>query len=170
MLGLLHVKFAPIWPAAVKVIVSIATAQEGPAWPFVELALNRSIEKPSIIEDNSADQKVTTSARDHPCHTGIITHHHSQCVAWEMSKGMRNDIFRPLNKERNAQVSRHVVTDELTLFESIWSILVNAPQLTSTKSKAVVPIFFDFLVSQYFVFHQDESDSREIDLTDLATR
>lgn len=170
MLGFLHVKFAPIWPAAVKVIVSITSAQEGPAWPFVEVALNRSMEKPSIIEDTSADQKVIITARDHPCHIGIIAHHHSLCVAWEMSKGMKNDIFRPLNEERNAQVSRHVVTDELTLFESIWSILENAPQLTSTKSKAVVPIFFDFLVSQYFVFHQDEPDSREIDWTDIAKR
>ena len=166
MIGLLHVKFAPIWPAAVKVIVSISTAQEGSAWPFVEEALNRSMEKPPS-EDISADQ-IITLPRD--CHIGIITHHQSLCIAWEMSKGKKNDIFRSLNDERNTQVSRHVVTDELTLFESIWSILEKNPLLASTKSKAVVPIFFEFLVSQYFVFHQDEPDSREIDLTDLARR
>lgn len=168
MLGLLHVKFAPIWPAAIKVIVSVSSAQEGPAWPFVEKALNQSMEKPSN-EDTSTDN-IVSSAMDDPCHTGIIAHHHCLCVAWEMSKGKKNDIFRPLNEERNAQVSRHVVTDELTLFESIWTILENAPQLTSTKSKAVVPIFFEFLVSQYFVFHHDEPDSREIDLADIANR
>ncbi|KAL3817639.1 hypothetical protein ACHAXA_011727 [Cyclostephanos tholiformis] len=166
MLGLLHVKFAPIWPAAVKVIVSISTAQEGPAWPFIEEALNRSMQKPPI-EDISTGE-IITSPRDDPCHVGIITHHQSLCIAWEMSKGKKNDILRPLNDERNAQVSRHAVTDELTLFESIWSILEKAPHLTSTKSKTVVPIFFEFLVSQYYVFHQDEPDSREIDLTDLA--
>lgn len=165
MIGLLHVKFAPIWPAAVNVIVSISTAQEGPAWPFVEEALNRSMEKPPI-EGINADQTITSPREGY----SMITHHQSLCMAWEISKGKKNDIFRSLNDDRNAQVSRHLVTDELTLFGSIWSILEKNPQLTSTKSKAVVPIFFEFLVSQYFVFHQDDPDSREIDLNDLTKR
>ena len=75
--------------------------------------------------------------------------------------------FCPQKHERNAQVSRHVVADELTLFESVWSIMKDGPHLTSTKSKVVVPMFFEFLAAQYYVFHQDEPDSREIDLTHL---
>jgi hypothetical protein len=163
MLGLLHVKFAPIWPAAVKVIVSIASAQEGPVWPFIERALNQTMER-SSVNNAHTDEAISSSGED------PIIHHHCLCVEWELSKGKKNDIFRPSGEERNAQVSRHVVTDELTFFESIWSILEKAPQLTSTKSKAVVPIFFEFLVSQYFVFHQDEPDSREIELHDVAIR
>ena len=159
MLGLLHVKFAPIWPNAVKVVVSLSTAQEGPTWPYVEKALKQSLAQPSV-EKTVIDQSI--SERD----SNTITHHHSLCVAWETSKGRTIDIFGPRNELTNAQVSRHVVSDELSLFESIWSILENGPHLTSTKSKVIVPIFFEFLVSQYFVFHQDEPDSRELDFSD----
>jgi len=163
MLGLLHVKFAPIWAAVAKVIVSIASAQEGPVWPFIERALNQTMER-SSVDNVHKDQAISSPGED------PIIHHHRLCVEWELSKGKKNDIFRPSGEERNAQVSRHAVTDELTLFENIWSILEKTPQLTSTKSKAVVPIFFEFLVNQYFVFHQDEPDSREIELNDVAIR
>ncbi len=159
MLGLLHVKFAPIWPHAVKVIVSLSSAQEGPTWPYVEKALKQSIAQLSV-EKTVIDQSI--SERD----SNIITHHHSLCVAWETSKGRKIDIFGPRNELTNVQVSRHVVSDELSLFESTWSILENGPHLTSTKSKAIVPIFFEFLVSQYYAFHKDEPDSREIDFSD----
>jgi hypothetical protein len=160
MLGLLHVKFAPIWPHAINVIVSLSLAQEGPSWPFIEKALKQSIMQPDaeIVCDRTTSEVGINS----------IIHHHSLCVAWETSKGKQIDIFGPRNQLNNTQVSRHVVSDELTLFENIWTVLENGPHLTSTKSKAVVPIFFEFLVSQYYVFHQDEPDSREIDLTDYA--
>ena len=167
MLGLLHVKFSPIWPAAVKVIVSLSQAQEGPAWPYIETALKLSMKKPVQCEDDTIS---STQDMKESIHTKTITHHYSLCVAWETSKGKKIDIFGPQNQERNAQVSRHVVSDELTLFESVWSIMEDGPNLTSTKSKVVVPIFFEFLVAQYYVFHQDEPDSREINLTDAVER
>lgn len=164
MLGLLHVKFAPVWPAAVTVVVSLSLAQEGPAWPYIEAALKQSMKKTSA---NATDTGSVNDGNE-SSYTRALTLHHSLCVAWETSKGKKVDIFGPQNQDRNAQVSRHVVADELTLFESIWSIMENGPHLTSTKSKVVVPIFFEFLVSQYYVFHQDEPDSREIDVSDLV--
>jgi len=166
MLGLLNVKFAPVWPAAVKVIVSLASAQEEPVWPYIMEALKQSMKK-TPSDNTCVDQEDLASVGSEPCHSKTITHHHSRCVAWETSRGKNIDLYGLQNHERNAQVSRHVVTDELTLFESVWSIMENGPHLTSTKSKTVVPIFFEFLVAQYYVFHQDDPDSREIGFTDL---
>jgi len=167
MLGLLHIKFAPVWPAAVKVIVSLSVAQEGPAWPHIEAALKQSMKKLSSV-DKGTDQIAMANDGNESRHIKTIARHHSLCVAWEISRGKNIDIFGPQNQERNAQVSRHVVSDELTLFGNIWSIMENGPHLTSTKSKTVVPIYFEFLVGQYYVFHQDDPDSREIDFTGLV--
>jgi len=168
MLGLLHVKFSPIWPFAVKVIVSLSQAQEGPAWPYIETALKKSMKKSAVHDNTDSNALDLDDEETSSDHTKAITNHHKLCIAWDASKGKIVDIFQPQDKDRNAQVSRHVVSDELTLFENIWLIMQDGPHLTSTKSKIVVPIFFEFLVAQYYVFHQDEPDSRETDLTGLV--
>ena len=171
MLGLLHVKFSPIWPAAVKVIVSLSQVQEGPAWPHIEKALKQSMMKLLSKAGNMEDIVLAQNDEDNSCDvTKAILQHFEQCIAWETSKGKNIEVFGAQTHERDAQVSRHAVTDSLTLFENIWSIMENASHLTSTKSKVVVPIFFEFLSSQFYVFHQDEPDSREIDLSDLLER
>ena len=170
MLGLLHVKFSPIWPFAVKVIVSLSQAQEGPAWPYIETALKKSMKKSAVRDNNDTNALDLDDEDTSSNHTKAITNHHKLCIAWEVSKGKIVDIFKPQDKDRNAQVSRHVVSDELTLFENIWLIMQDGPHLTSTKSKIVVPIFFEFLVALFYVFHQDEPDSREVDLTGLVER
>ena len=168
MLGLLHVKFSPIWPFAVKVTVSLSQAQEGPAWPYIETVLKKSMKKSAVHDNTDSNALDLDDEETSSDHTKAITNHHKLCIAWEVSKGKIVDIFKPQDKDRNAQVSRHVVSDELTLFENIWLIMQDGPHLTSTKSKIVVPIFFEFLVAQYYVFHQDEPDSRETDLTGLV--
>ncbi|KAL9183708.1 hypothetical protein ACHAXT_004564 [Thalassiosira profunda] len=161
MLGLLHVKFAPVWPAAVKVLVSLSSAQEGPSWPYIDAALRRSMERP-------AAQNIGNDEREVAGDENAMRAHHDLCVAWETSCGKNSTIFGPQNQDRNAQVSRLALADEMTLIESTWSIMENAPLLTSTKSRVVVPIFFEFLVAQYYVFHEDEPDSREIDFASIV--
>lgn len=164
MLGLLHVKFAPVWPAAVKVIVSLSAAQEGPTWPCIEAALKKSMEKPLPKVEDSARHSSQSSSK----HIKAMTNHHHECVAWEASRGKNHDVFGPSNNEKNGQVSRHVESDKLTQFESIWSIMTNAPLLTSTKSKVVVPIYFEYIAQQYYVFHSDDPDAREINLSQFV--
>ena len=165
MLGLLHVKFAPVWPAAVKVIVSLSVAQEAPVWPCIEAALNRSMMKP-IQEDFD---KVASAISNEPSSTsGSISRHHSLCLLWESSKGKNTSVFGNQKLEKLGEVARNEVVDELTLFESLWSIMENGPHLTATKSKVVVPLFFEFMVSQYYIFHNDDQDSREISFPQVA--
>jgi len=172
MIGLLHVKFAPIWPSAVQVVVTLSSAQEGPAWSYIEEALKRSMDKLPPSEDDDTNQTTALENDDgkESGHPNTIARHQKQCIDWDKSRGKNIDIFGSSQNEveRNAQVSRHVAADELTVFESIWSIMENAPHLTSTKSKSVVPIFVEFLVSQYYVFHTDDPDAREIDFAGIV--
>ena len=159
MLGLLHLKFAPVWPAAVKVVVSLSLAQEGPAWPCIEAALKRSMTK-STCDDSSNEIDPDIDA---------ITSHHSLCLLWESSRGRNIDLFGD-RVEGQGQVPRNEVVDDLTLFESVWSIMENGSHLTATKSKMVVPMFFQFMLAQYYVFHDDDQDSREIKFPELTVR
>jgi len=165
MIGLLHVKFAPIWPAAVKVIVSLSMAQEGPAWHCIETALKRSMMKTNY---NDCDDVASTIFNDPTSNIGSITSHHSLCLLWESSKGKNVNLFRDQNMEKRGEVPRNEITDELTLFESVWSIMENGPHLTATKSKVAVPLFFEFMIAQYYVFHDDDQDLREIKFPELT--
>ncbi len=166
MIGLLHVKFAPVWPAAVKVIVSLSMAQEGPAWHCIEAALKRSMMK-NICND--CDEVASTISNEPDSNIdSTITSHHSLCLLWESSKGKNINLFGDQNMEKRGEVPRNEITDELTLFESVWSIMENGPHLTATKSKVVVPLFFEFMIAQYYVFHDDDQDSREIKFPELA--
>ena len=163
MLGLLHVKFAPVWPAAVKVIVSLSLAQEGPVWPCIDAALKQSMMK------KNRDKIIAPTSSDEPAsNIDAITGHHSLCLLLETSKGKNVNIFRNQTMGKIGEVPRNESVDELTLFESVWSIMENGPHLTATKSKVIVPIFFDFMISQYYVFHNDDQDSREIEFPQLA--
>ena len=64
------------------------------------------------------------------------------------------------------RVSRHRCTDEATVFGLTWSVMEGVPQLITKKSKVVVPLFFNFLHRQYYLFHDDDPDARELALED----
>ena len=101
MLGLLHVKFAPIWAAAVKVIVAISTAQESPAWPYINQALEQSMSRSSFANDE-IDDMTTDDCGTH--YTASISRHYALCNSWESSEGRPVDIFSSELVERNSQV------------------------------------------------------------------
>eukprot|EP00804_Cyclotella_cryptica_P001375 CCRYP_014133-RA/>CCRYP_014133-RA protein AED:0.02 eAED:0.02 QI:68/1/1/1/1/1/6/174/3100 len=170
MLGLLHVKFSPIWPAAVRVIVALTTSQEGSTWPCVYSALQKSMEKPapdfasSILERNSLSPKLEQYDL---VHTKTLVNHHNHCVAWERSNGTY-DMFESQDRAEGQVVPRYARADDLSFFENLWSIMTSAQHLTTTKSKMVVPLFFEFMAYQYYVFHSDDPDIFEINLPDIV--
>jgi hypothetical protein len=171
MLGLLHVKFAPIWPAAVRVIVALTSSYETTTWPYLYAALRQSLEKPATkIHDASHDQtEPTTSSlkdRDVSANAAIYDDFH-RCVEWESFKAA-TDIFTSSAKEERGTVSRNARADEFTFFQNLWSIMTSAQNLTTTKSKLVVPLFFEFMIDQYYVFHSDDPDMREVNLSQIV--
>lgn len=170
MLGLLHVKFSPIWPAAVRVIVALTTAQEGPTWPHVYSALQKSMEKSPPDFDSSVfvmNLTVVKHDQNDSVHTKTLVDHHNRCVAWERSNGS-NHMFGSQDRVEGQVVPRNSRADDLTLFGNLWNIMTSAQHLTTTKSKLVVPLFFEFMAYQYYVFHPDDPDIPEVNLSDIV--
>ena len=106
MLGLLHVKFAPIWASAVKVIVAISTAQECPVWPYIKQALEQSMSKMTFAANDAIDD-IATDGCETP--SASISRHYALCNSWELSDGRLVDIFSSELVERNSQVSGYIL-------------------------------------------------------------
>jgi hypothetical protein len=172
MLGLLHVKFAPIWPAAIRVIVALTTANEDPTWPYLYTSLQHSLQiPPTRFNDTPESKDASIALLPHDqtitVHAKAMLNHHNRCVLWERSKGTV-DIFASSDEAERQTVSRKARADELTLFQNLWSIMTSAQNLTTTKSRLIVPLFFQFMLDQYFVFHSDDPDMHEVNLSEFV--
>ena len=166
MLGLLHVKFAPIWPAAVRVIVALTVTSEDCVWPYVYSALQKSLEK--TLECRKGSLKQQDYQHSDSDAQGPILKHHYQIRSWETSMGLIDIFTSSGGDDRQTVISRFTRTDESVLFQNLWSIMINAHYLTTTKSKQIVPIFFEFMIDQYYVFHSDDPDMREFQLRQIV--
>jgi hypothetical protein len=159
MLGVLNIKFAPIWAPAVRTLTVLASTNEACAWPPLLYALGKSM-VPGI--DHAAGDDVSTADSQ----LRHCTEHFSKCILWDESEGSNpllfsNDIAKA-NEE--GKVSRHLSTDRLTICDLVWSVLEKSPELAAKKSRGVVPIFLEFLLSQYYCFNDHEADARELNL------
>ena len=87
------------------------------------------------------------------------------CVAWDESNGADVRLFGDGHDiDGGGRVSRHRTTDTSIIFENTWQVMESVPQLTVRKSKVIVPIFLEFLNYQYYRFHDDDPDARELSL------
>jgi len=168
MLGLFHVKFAPVWPAAVQAIAAVAIAQETCAWP----TLSQNLERIMLPETFKADGKMADNTNCLEEGEDVmpllqIMRHLELCTAWDESSGTNVTLFgERFDSEGEGKVSRHRTTDASIIFENTWKVMESVPQLTARKSKVIVPIFLEFLHYQYYLFHDDEPDARELALQD----
>ena len=158
MLGILYVKFSPIWPAAIRALVALAPSNETSVWE----PLASRIREVTAIVDYSEGNEMKIEG-------GLITtplEHHQRCMAWETTHGSDPGLFQDdvLAAKEVGRVSRHLSTDESTVFGLVWSVLEGSPELTAKKSRVVVPIFLEFLHSQYFAYHENDPDARELRL------
>jgi U3 small nucleolar RNA-associated protein 20 len=160
MLGVFHVKLSPLWEGAARALGALATGHEDAVWPPLEAQLAAVMEKPpdrGFTQAMSRNEAISQSD------------HHQMCLNWEASKGADWAIFQcdpTMELEVDGQLSRHSVTDDETVRESVWRVLECKPQLLATHSRVLVPVFLRFLRSQYFFFHSNDPDSRELRLED----
>ena len=161
MLGLLYVKFQPFWQVSIRAIISLITQYEENIWPYLESKLKTVMEPTSILIKNAHTEIHRSDGID-----DSISLFHKYCVDWETSKGENISFFCVLSStSRNqGQVSRNKFTDALTVFESVWSIMEGIPYITTRKSRSIVPIFLDFLHNQYYLFHDNDYDAKELGL------
>lgn len=172
MLGLFNIKFSPIWPLAIRALAAVATAQEMCAWPCLRKKLDLVMKpNPNIVQGDAKIGIADTEGREtiggeteKLSPDAEMARHQRSCIAWDTSMGADINILTEPLLDGNGDVSRHRTTDSSTIFELTWKVLESVPHLTTRKSKVVVPIFFDFLHHQYYVFHNDDPDSRELAL------
>jgi hypothetical protein len=159
MLGILHFKFSAIWSAAVAALISLASGHEACVWQ----PLGERIKE---ITNSVGDANIAHELESDPIVTPVD--HHGMCSAWETSNGNDPGLFRDqvIAAHKDGRVSRHLTTDEATIFGLVWSVLEGTPELTAKKSRIIVPIFLEFLHSQYFFYHDNDPDARELLLRD----
>jgi hypothetical protein len=157
MLGVLHIKFAPLWPAAQKTIVALATAYESAVWPSFEAEL--------VAVMSWADQKEESSNVS----TGGATlsfydSHFERCKEWELSEGQNVVIFGSNLGTIEGEVPCYQSTDRNTVMESVWKAAELGHKIVVRHSRSIVPLFLGFLHNQLFAFHSNDQDARELHL------
>jgi hypothetical protein len=159
MLGILNLKFAPVWPGAVRVMVGLSSGHDEIMWQPLSILL-ATIMEPRKVADDSVPHPNDDEARN----SMECLYHHQVFLRWNQSQGEDYELFRSqvLSAQEEGRVSLHLATDDSTLFENVLAVLEGAPELTAKKSRAIVPIFLDFMHSQYFFFNSFDPDAREL--------
>jgi hypothetical protein len=165
MLGLLHVKFGPMWPVAVRSLIALTKGHEDSVWPAVQekvaelMQSSRDASESEVTVDNGSG-----AALDPLCYVRL-------CMAWETSSGSDTSLFHGAvtAAKEHGRISRHQSTDEATVLQSVWSVIEGAPDLLMRHSRVMVPIFLRFMISQYYVAHPNDADARELQLQEHVT-
>ena len=159
MLGLLHFKFAPVWPSAVRVLVALASCHDEMLWQPYSISL-KEIMIPCTLEDCN----IILSVDEETINVMECVHHHQALRRWNESQGDDYQLFKAqvIAAKEEGRVSLHLSTDESTRFEYILAVLEGAPELTAKKSRHIVPIFLDFMHSQYYFYNSFDPDAREL--------
>lgn len=165
MLGMMYVKFAPIWPVARTTIATLLTANEEVAWPLLEAKLKEVMDS---APEERVFQEMPTQKVGNDEFCGL---HFRSCQEWESSEGKDvslagNVLFEVVNDS----VPCHHTTDAETVMESIWKIAEMKQRIVAHHSRALVPVFFRFLHSQYFECHSDDQDALEIRLESVTQK
>jgi hypothetical protein len=158
MLGSFYVKFAPIWPVATRCLTLLLTTYEDAVWPAIEATLMSSMERPPIREKVTLEEDTASD---------IITFedHLIACGKWESSDGLNASIFGQSEFSlKDDEVPSFHMTDEDTVTESIWGVAEQGQQTVAKNSRLIVPAFIRFLHNQYYAFHQNDPDARELAL------
>jgi len=162
MLGILNIKFRPLWSIAVKAITVLASVHEVTVWPILHSQLE-SVMKASYFAKNAFE---TDADGNDDVASDDILDHHSLFLMWDKSFGVNAKLFQHQIEaaRQSGRISRHHSTDRMTVFGNVWSVLEGVPKLTTKKSRIIVPIFLRFLHDQYFIFHDDDPDCREFQI------
>jgi hypothetical protein len=163
MLGLLYIKFAPIWPAAAKALAALSKGHENCVWPPAQELLSRLM---SSFPNRGAEAAVEVALLPETV-CDPVAHHHL-CVDWESSDGQNASLFwKDIESAREeGRPSRHRFTDEWTVLESLWKVFEEAPQLLMKHSRTMVPVVLRFLHNQYYFVNPEDPDARELCLSD----
>jgi U3 small nucleolar RNA-associated protein 20 len=154
MIGVFHVKFSSWWAGACRALSGLSDGYHTILCEATCDALERL-----LSPDHSDTQLEAATIVDlDPCT------HQKLCIAWDMSGGRDASLFQARidAASHEGRVSPFLSTDCETVFQQVMKVLESVPEITAKYSRRIVPMFLDFLKGQYYCFHDQDPDSREL--------
>ena len=170
LVGLLHVKFAPMWPTVVQALVSLSKGHEGVVWAPLFDSIQSLMDKLPVHEEppTSID---TNGHGDSLVNPDV---YYSSCLEWaESAHGsysppalFQNDVAAC---HEMGVVSKHESVNEATVLDWLWKVLENAPDLIGRHAESVAPCLLRFIQEQYFMGSRTDPDARELQIFELTS-
>jgi hypothetical protein len=156
MLGVFHVRFSSVWVGASRALRGLSLAHHTILCDTTGDALER------LLLPDAADtqhEEVAVPDLDHVTHQRL-------CAAWDSSHGRNASLFQMQidSASEEGRVSPFLSTDRETVFQEVMKILEFVPEITAKHSRRIVPMFLNFLKTQYYCFHDKDPDARELQI------
>ena len=156
LMGLLHVKFSPMWIPTIKALSAIVHAHGRSSWPFI-------LDRLSILTggDDEHYAKQVVPGESQP--NGFdLDAHFTALQLWESSGGLRLTLFADAVRNANdkGKVSVFESREPCDASLSLWQLLENQPGLIVERSRDIVPLVLNYFQFQHFA--PEAPDSREI--------
>lgn len=156
MIGIFHIKFSNLWAPAARALASLTKVHHNILCDTT-CAILEELLKPELLPES-----ITVSSDD----VVDSTTHHRLCVEWDSSGGRLATLFQARidAAEELGQVSSFLFTDRETVLQELLKVLEKVPEITAKSSRRIVPMFVDFLKFQYYCYHDNEPDARELNM------
>ena len=161
MMGFFNAKFAPIWKSAEKALLSLLVAHEEIVWPSFE---NKLVD---VMTENGTRAPLSKESSEN-WNLGSQEKLFEACLRWEASGGRDVTLFETSISLIEGEVPCYHVTDTETVMESVWNVAEQGHKVVVKHSRGIVPLFLSFLHEQYFAFHSNDQDARELHLDEFV--
>eukprot|EP00977_Amphora_coffeiformis_P017696 scaffold5869_cov165-Amphora_coffeaeformis.AAC.5 len=154
MIGLLHVRFSPMWPSVQSAIVSLIQGCDQYAWSYLQKKIVDLMFCPPFPSQSPSE--------DFDFHDG--THLLRAYILWDQTSGLEVSMFRTSISvsEDNGRVSRHLVRSIDDVILSLWGTLEKKAQLMVQHSRDIVGVILRFLVAHFY--REEDPDAIELKL------
>jgi hypothetical protein len=155
MLGVFYIKYASLWDSAARALCGLSKFHHKILCEAVCDALE-SLLKP---ENSPTDEDMTINLET----LSFFRH----CVDWASSGGQNTRLFKQKIEMvgEEGTVTLSLSTDHEKVLQEVLKIMEKVPEITAKNSRQLVPMFLDFLTTQYYQFHDSDPDSRELRLS-----
>lgn len=182
-LGLLHVKFAVLWPLASSAFGAVAEVAcprgvsevEG-LWAHVERLwahLDTLLAEQYAVHDEAAALQ-TQAEPNTDLHTlkALLAPHATTPGEEEGEEGEGWEGVGFVLEEGEDEMGPHsfrAAADATTALTNLFATLKKAPALALRRASALSSLFLSFLQLQYFALYPDDPEARELDLSSSLT-
>ena len=152
LMGMLHVKFSPVWTPIIKTLGALLRSHGGTGWPFIFDRLSELTVVDGEKEIHQFEERTPSIAGSDPDGFDVTVHFHAVRV-WEYSGGRKWPLFvRHVTAANEAgKVSVFEYREPCDASLTLWDLLENEPGLIVEHSRDIVPLVLNFFQHQYFI-------------------